>query len=390
MEYTYREIEVKVLQYLENFPVVGITGPRQSGKSTLLKHLLPNYQYITFDDYKTVDLFYEDPEGFMQKYHNQVIFDEAQKVPEIFNYLKIAVDNDRQNYGKFVVTGSSQFTLVQNISESLAGRIGLLSLFPLQFSELPSSAQSAAIYKGSYPELVLRNYTLSSEWYSSYLDTYVNKDVRSLANIGDLRDFRRFLAFLAANIAQILNLSSCAKELGVSVPTLKRWLSVLEASYIIFLLPAYFNNLGKRIVKSPKLYFCDTGLAAYLVGIETEEAYSQGPMAGSFFENYIVSEVMKRETHHKTHAELFYLRTSNDVEIDLIIDRKRYKEFIEIKKTSTFKVTMIKPIKQILQENDKGYLIYTGNKFDYSDTIIAIPYRDYLAANNDENLVVIK
>lgn len=295
MAYVKRVLESGLLAYLHNFPVVGLTGPRQSGKSTLLQALLPNYKYLTFDDYKLQDFLQSDPEAFMATYSEHIIFDEIQKMPELFNYLKIAVDNDRMNYGKFVVTGSSQFSSIKNITESLAGRIGLLSLLPFQFSEMPTELRSLSIFKGSYPELVNRSYREASAWYSSYIDTYLNKDVRTLSNIGDLRDFQRFITLLAANTAQILNLSSYARDLGVAVNTIKRWLSILEASYIIYLLPPFYKNYNKRVVKSPKLYFYDTGLVSYLVGITTQQLYENGPMAGSLFENYLVTEILKKK-----------------------------------------------------------------------------------------------
>ncbi len=303
-------------RYLSNFAVVGLTGPRQSGKSTLLRETLPNYTYVTFDDEQNVARFEDDPKSFMEQYNNQVIFDEVQFVPKIFNIIKILVDNDRQNYGKFVLTGSSQFQFLKSSSESLAGRIGMMTLLPLQFSEMPKALQSESIYQGAYPELVLRDYREAQLWYSSYIETYLNKDVRVLLNIGDMRDFRRFIALLAANTANTLDMSHYASNLGVSVPTIKRWLSVLEASYIVFLLPPYYKNLGKRITKSPKIYFYDTGLVSYLTGITNFELYDKGPMSGALFENYIVSEVLKKIKHSTIDAEIFYFRTQDKAEID--------------------------------------------------------------------------
>lgn len=376
--YIQRVLEPILREYLQAFPVLGLTGPRQSGKSTLLRHILRDYKYVTFDDYKLIDFFHHDPEKFIQTYSNKVIFDEVQKVPELFNYIKIAVDNDRKNYGKFVLTGSSQFIFLKKVSESLAGRIGLLSLLPFQYVEIPPALRENSIFRGGYPELVVRDYKNDHAWYSSYFDTYLNKDVRELTNIGDMRDFQRFVNLLAASAAQILNMSRFANDLGVAVNTIKRWLSVLEASYIIFLLPPFHNNYGKRIVKSPKIYFYDTGLLSYLVGIDNELLYSKGPMAGSIFENYIVSEIMKKELHNKTNASLYYLRTSNGVEIDLIVDRKIQKEFIEIKNSATFKPKMIEAVEQFIGKNDKGFLLYNGANFPYSKNISIINYSDYL------------
>lgn len=379
MSYHPREIEPKLKEYLGYFPVVAVTGPRQSGKSTLLLHTLKNYTYVNFDDSQTRQLFYHDPEQFMRIYANEVIFDEAQKVPELFERVKIAVDNDRDRRGKFVLTGSSQFSFIKGISESLAGRIGLLTLLPYQFNELPDKDRSEAIYKGSYPELVNKHYQLSADWFSSYIDTYLTKDVTALGNIGDLRDFQMLIQLLAANTAQVLNMSRFASDLGVDVKTIKRWISILEASYIIFLLPPYYKNYGKRIVKRPKIYFYDTGLVSYLTGIQTKEQFELGPLKGSLFENYVIADILKKELHHKTHAELYYLRTSHGVEVDLIIDRKNYKEFIEIKSTETFKPKMIEAAEEFMESDDKGYLLYRGKGLPALDKITIMNYQDYLA-----------
>ncbi|OGV27604.1 MAG: hypothetical protein A3F18_07440 [Legionellales bacterium RIFCSPHIGHO2_12_FULL_37_14] len=372
MKYLPRVIEHKLLEYLKIFPVIGLTGPRQSGKSTLLKHMLSDkYKYVTFDDPTNVRLFSEDPEGFINTYSNKVIFDEAQKVPEIFHYIKMAVDEDRQNYGKFVVTGSSQFNLLGKISESLAGRIGLLTLLPFQHQELPAAFKECAIFQGQYPELAEKNYSHVNDWYSSYVNTYIEKDVRSILNIGDLRDFNRLLNLLATQTSQLLNMNALASSIAVSQATIKRWISVLEASFIVFLLAPYYENFGKRIVKAPKIYFYDTGLVSYLTGIETAKQYNLGPMAGSLFENYVISNILKNIQHKKLNQELFYLRTSHGVEVDLIIDKKRSKEFVEIKKSSTFTQGMTTHLQTILTANhsdsDSYSVLYTGKPRKYKN-----------------------
>ncbi len=378
MRYRHRVIESKLLEYLKYFPVVGLTGPRQSGKSTLLLHSLKDYTYVTFDDYKIVNLFHQDPERFMNLYANKVIFDEVQKVPELFSYIKMAVDKDRSAKGKFVLTGSSQFALIKNASESLAGRIGLLSLLPFQFMEISKNIQEESIFRGGYPELVDRKYALFEAWFSSYLETYLNKDISAIGHIGDMRDFRRLVQLLAANTAQQMNMSRYASDLGVDVKTIKRWITILEASYIIFLLPPFHNNYGKRIVKSPKIYFYDTGLVSFLTGIDSSNHFEQGPMAGSLFENYIVTEILKNELHRGTLSELYYIRTSQGVEVDLIIDRKKHKEFIEIKNSATFTSKMVAGIEEFLEKGDKGYLLYRGENFAYHPPIQVINYKKYL------------
>jgi predicted AAA+ superfamily ATPase len=379
MRYIKRTLEKVITKYTSIFPVVALTGPRQSGKSTLLLHLLKDkYQYVSFDDYRVVNLFYDDPEKFMRIYSDKVIFDEAQKAPEIFNYIKIAVDKNRTAYGKFILSGSSQFTLLSKVTESLAGRIGLLTLLPFQYTELPSSLRNRSIYKGTYPELVMRQFQHSDEWYDAYVETYLNKDVRNITKVGDLRDFRRFIGLVASRTAKTLNLSALANDLGVAVSTVKRWLSILEASYIIFLLPPYYKNLGKRITKSPKLYFYDTGLACFLTGVKNKDLYEHGPMAGAIFENYIIAETLKRILHQKDQADLFFYRTSHGAEIDLIIDYKSRRDLIEIKKSATFKPRMTKTIEAFIGKKDKGFLIYDGQKFPYLKNISVIPYSQYL------------
>jgi predicted AAA+ superfamily ATPase len=378
--YFPRVIESIIHNYLQSFSVVGITGPRQSGKSTTLNEVFSeDYTYITFDDFKNVELFYDDPVRFMNLYSDKVIFDEVQRVPEIFNYIKIAVDNDRDNYGKYIITGSSQFSFHQKITESLAGRIGLIPMLPLQYKEIPPSLRSVSQFKGCYPEVVKKKYLNSKNWYSSYLNTYIERDVRSLINIGDLSDFRKLIILLAANTSQILNVSELSRDIGVSVKTIQRWISVLEASYIVFRIHPYFKNLGKRLIKSPKLYFYDTGLVSFLTGISTTQLYENGPMAGSIFENYVVSEILKKLRHEGQQSALYYIRTSNGLEVDLIIDKGISKDLIEIKKSETFRVRMIKPIQKMMEENDMGYLLFDGEATPFDNKIQIMNYTEFLS-----------
>jgi len=378
-KYYPRILADQLIKYLDAFPIVGITGPRQAGKSTLLKHVLKEeFRYVTFDDREVVDQFYNDPKYFMSRYNNKVIFDEVQKVPEIFDAIKLVVDQNRDEYGQFILTGSSQFTMLKSITESLAGRIGLLTLLPLQYTEMPQELQEQSLYKGSYPELVKRQFQYSDDWYKSYLTTYLEKDVRQLLNIGNITELSNLIKLLAAQLSQRINFSSLAGDIGVSVPTIKRWIAILEASYIIFLLPPFYNNFGKRITKQPKLYFYDTGLAAYLTRMTTEELFHKGPMTGALFENYIISETKKKIFHANSHAQLYFLRTEHQTEVDLIIDYTHYKEWIEIKHNSTFKPQMLKSIQSFIQPSDKGLLIYCGSTQDYARNLIRVNYHDYL------------
>jgi len=292
------------------------------------------------------------------------------------------VDQNRKTYGNFVLTGSTQFTFLKSASESLAGRIGLISLLPFQYQEMPKALTQESIFRGAYPELVMRDYFESNLWYSSYVDTYLHKDLRTLANVGDLRDFRRLIQLLAAHVSQTLDMSHYAKNIGVSVPTIKRWLSILEASYVLFLLPPYFKNLGNRIVKSPKIYFYDTGLVSYLTGIDSFDQYDKGPLAGPIFENYIISEIYKKELHTASDASLYYLRTQDKSEVDLIIDRKNRQEWFEIKKSSTLKPDMLKTLRSYQKEAHASFLIYQGKKESYQGIQIT-PFEDYLMGEFD-------
>lgn len=338
MKYYHRTLEKTLSHYLTLFPAVAICGPRQSGKSTMLKHQYANkYRYVTFDDPLIRERFLADPKGFFNEFNNHVIFDEVQKVPDIFSYIKLLIDEHRSEYGNFILTGSSQFSMLKHITESLAGRIGLLTLLPFQHSEIPHQLQKHQIIYGSYPENVVRKYHGVFEWYAAYITNYIERDVRSLFNIGNLKDFQRLLLLCASYTAQEFNMNRLANDIGVTVKTIKSWISVLEASYILFSIPSYYNNLGKRIVKRPKLYFYDTGLVCYLTGMHTPEILHKGPLAGPLFENYIIAELKKILLHYNTHSDLFYFRDNAGNEIDCIIedlhDNTIY--LLEIKLTAT-------------------------------------------------------
>jgi predicted AAA+ superfamily ATPase len=246
--YIRRQLEEILNRYLALFPAVAITGPRQSGKSTMLKECLKDkYKYVTFDRIQNIEDFTSDPQSFIEKYNDKVIFDEVQRVPQLFNYIKLMIDEDRENYGKFILTGSSQFPMVKGITETLAGRVGNISLLPFQYSEIPDEEKAGQILYGSYPEIVVRKYSGAFEWYESYIQNYIERDVRNLGNIGNLRDFKKFINLLASKTSQEFNASIYAGDIGVNYKTIQSWLSILEASYIVFTLEPYFHNLGKRI-----------------------------------------------------------------------------------------------------------------------------------------------
>jgi predicted AAA+ superfamily ATPase len=328
MKYIPRDIEPALRRLLSSFPSVAVTGPRQSGKSTLLKELLSDYRYITLDDPLLREQALSDPLLLLDSAGDRIILDEIQLAPGLLSYIKMRIDNDRGRKGRYVFTGSQQFTMIRDLGDSLAGRIGLLDLLPFSVAEKRRAIDLTdglacfidACLRGGWPELVVDPATHPADWYGSYLQTYIERDVRALYNIGNLRDFQRFMRLLATRCGQTLNYAELAGEVGVSVPTVKSWLSVLEASRLIYPLPPHYNNLGKRIVKAPKIYFTDCGLVCYLTGIKDADHVLQGPMAGALFENYCIQELLKLFFARGERPSLFYLRTNNDLEVDLLIE----------------------------------------------------------------------
>lgn len=349
MKYIHRKIEARLLELSQQFPSIAVTGPRQSGKSTLLKNTFPGYKYFTFDDPLTREQAISDPRFFLDSIGKKVIIDEIQFVPGLLSYIKMEIDRNRQGKGDYIFTGSQQFSMMKDIGDSLAGRIGLLDLLPFSVEEIRLSKDMDgaidyfvhAALTGSYPEPVMDPAVEPHSWYGSYIQTYLERDVRSIYNIGNLRDFQRFLHLLATRCANILNLSEFANDLGVSVPTIKSWLSILEACRIIYLLPPYYNNVGKRIVKSPKVYFLDIGMVCYLTGIRDREHLLKGPMGGALFENFCIQETVKYFLNRGERPGLYYLRTSNNLEVDMLIElRNRSILPVEIKLNKTPSLTM--------------------------------------------------
>lgn len=329
MTYIHRDIEARLAKLLKGTPCLAVTGPRQAGKSTLLRTSLADYAYVTFDDPLRREQAESDPRFFLESLGERAIIDEIQFVPGLLSYVKMVVDAERGQRGRYVFTGSQQFAMIRNLGDTLAGRIALLELLPFSVAEkrracsLPDtvSAFRHAALTGSYPELVTNGEVDLRSWYGSYLQTYLERDIRTIYNIGNLRDFHRFLQLLAARCAQQLNLSEYSKDLGVSVPTVKAWLSILEASRIVYLLPPYHANLGKRVVKAPKVYFLDIGLVCHLTGVANEEILFRGPLAGPLFENFCVQETVKLFLNRGERPPLYYLRTASGLEVDLLIEQ---------------------------------------------------------------------
>lgn len=327
--YIHRELEPVLLEVLEQFPVVAVTGPRQVGKSTLLQTLLPDARYLTLDDPFLRQRALDDPDLLlMDADGRRLIIDEIQYAPSLLPYLKLRIDRDRGRMGAFVLTGSQQFPLLKGLGESLAGRIGLLELLPFNLTEATRAngptdglgAFARACLRGCYPEPALRPQLDVARWYAAYVQTYLERDIRAIYDIGSLREFERCLRLLAARCSLELNLASLAAEVGVSAPTIRRWISVLEASRMIFLLPPYHRNLGKRIIKAPKVYFLDVGLVCYLTGLRDLDPVLDGPLGGPLFENFCVLEALKVSLARGVPPRLYYLRSQGGLEVDLLVE----------------------------------------------------------------------
>ena len=341
MTYIPRKISDTVLESSRVFPIVTLTGPRQSGKTTLAKTLFPNHEYVSLENPDELLRAEDDPISFLRQGQRPMILVEVQNDPSLLSFLQGIVDEKKQP-GQFILTGSAQFQLLEGISQSLAGRTALFSLLPLSLEELSASGQSFAadrwqrpLLKGFYP----RMHEIEQDaliFYRSYLQTFVERDVRQLAQINSLPDFQRFLRLLAGRVGQLSNFASLAGELGLSQPTIKSWVHILEASYIIFRLSPYFENFGKRVVKSSKIYFYDTGLLSYLLGIETEDQLDRDPLRGSLFENFVAADLIKFRWNRGKDHHLFFFRDNHGLEVDLIFQKGHQLQPIEVKLSATY------------------------------------------------------
>ncbi|MBU0974263.1 ATP-binding protein [Patescibacteria group bacterium] len=361
-----RTLEYSILDQKNKFLVIAITGPRQSGKTTLAKKLFSKYKYYNLEDLNTKQVVKNDPVGFIEKLQGPVIIDEIQKIPDLLSQIQVQVDVSKL-MGQFVITGSENLVLSAKISQSLAGRVANNILLPLSYRELTSAKGQIKdldlqMLTGFYPRIydTKMNY---QDFYPEYINTYVEKDVRQLKNIGNLSSFERFLQLLAGRVGQILNLSSLANDVGVTHNTIEQWISTLEASYIAFRLQPFYSNLGKRVIKSPKIYFYDTGLLCYLLGINSPQEFRTHFAYGNIFENLVIVEVKKQILHNKLSNKIYFYRDSNQVEMDLVIDAGSSLRYCEIKSSRTFNKNYLKNfshIKQPTQVPTTQHIIYQG------------------------------
>lgn len=344
--YLKRVIEQEVIAMSKQYPVITITGPRQSGKTTLSKHLFSELPYVNFENPDTRLFTSTDPRAFLNSNRNGAILDEIQNVPELLSYLQQIVD-ERRNEVKFILTGSNQFMLLDNVTQSLAGRTAILKLLPLELSEIGEDKflpTNDLILKGFYPGVYVHRLT-PYKAYRNYYETYLERDLRKLIQIKDLGLFQKFIRICAGRAGNLLNASALSNETAVSVGTIKSWLAILEASYIIFFLNPYFENTGKRYIKSPKIYFYDVGLLAFLLGIEDSNQLERDPLRGALFENMVVSEFMKKRFNKGMDSNLFFYHDSHHNEIDIIIKHGNQLQPVEIKSSQTFHSDFLKQFK---------------------------------------------
>ncbi len=342
---TKRIIKSEMDIYKKKYPILALTGPRQSGKTTFLKSQFPEYQYVNLENLDNRNYATEDPNGFLKQFNKYVIFDEVQRVPHLFSYIQTKVDEDKV-MGQYLLSGSQNFHLMRNIIQSLAGRVALFKLLPFDIEEMEEAKwldkdYAVNLQKGFYPAIYDRNIP-SNVFYSNYIQTYVERDLSELIQVKDLKQFRNFLSLCAARAGQLLNLNSLANECGISQPTAKSWVSVLESSYIVYQLQPYFSNFNKRITKSSKLYFYDTGLLCFLLKITDADSVKLSSQKGSLFENYVITEFIKKNYHNNLLRDVWFWRDAVGHEVDFIWQKNEKLNLVEIKATETIMQDMFK------------------------------------------------
>lgn len=379
-DYIHRKIEETILEASKYFSVIAVSGPRQSGKSTLLTQLFPLYEKYSLKDLNILDYAKNDPIAFLNQTDEGMFIDEIQRCPQLLDYIQGIVDNNPKRH--FALSGSSNFEVMKNLSESLAGRAGVFELLPMSIQEVTGKVDldnlNQILYNGLYPSICAKK-NIAKFFYPSYVRTYLEKDVRDLLQIKDQIRFTKFLKLCAARIGSLFNASELGAEVGVSSKTISHWLSVLQASYLITLLPPYYENIPKRLVKSPKLYFNDPGLACYLLDIESPQQLDRDKMRGAIFENMIVMEAIKHRYNMGLEGGVFFYRDSNQNEVDLLIKQEGELTAIEVKSSMTYSSSFEKALTQIEgwinTPISKKAIVYSGDFENTSGNINLINYR---------------
>jgi hypothetical protein len=345
MRYVHRDLETQITRAVRGFPALVLTGPRRAGKTWLLRHLFPNASYFLLEDPDVVGRLRADPQGFLDGVKTPAILDEAQNAPEILAFVRTRIDHQPRRAGQWLLTGSQEAPLMQGVTESMAGRAAVLHLLPFSTRETPK----VTLLRGGYPEALARPGS-AKLWFSSYLQTYLERDVRAVTAVKDLATFRRFLALLASRHGQVLNKTALAAPLGVSVSTITQWLGVLEITAQILIVPPFYENLGKRLIKSPKLYVGDSGLACHLLGIESPVELAKSPFQGALFEGFVASEIVKAQANSGGRREIYHFRDEQGLEVDFVVpDRGGTVSLIECKAARTVMPSDAAPMRRLAE-----------------------------------------